>query len=331
MCTAIGCRMKDYYFGRTLDHDTSYGETVTVVPRKVPLRFGGETDRKVHYAMIGMTAGGELSGDYPLFYDGANEKGLCMAGLNFVGNAVYGKQSEECRNPAVHELIPWILGKCASVKEAAAALREITVTDTPFRTPFGEELPIAQLHWMIGDIEGAITVESTAEGLKVYDNAVEVLTNNPPFPMQMFALNNYINLSTGEGEKLFSDKISLERYSRGMGAIGLPGDYSSQSRFVRASFIKLNSVAENTEGERVGQFFRILGAVEVPRGCCVLGDGTQEITVYTSCINAEKGIYYYTTYGNRQITAVDMHGVDLDSDVCVRYALNTEQRILRCN
>ena len=115
-------------------------------------------------------------------------------------------------------------------------------------------------------------------------------------------------------------------YSRGMGAIGLPGDLSSQSRFVRAAFVKMNSVSGDTEAESVSQFFHILGSVDQPRGCCVLEDGQYEVTLFTSCCNADRGIYYYTTYGNHQITAVDMHRENLDETALVRYTpVETEQ------
>ena len=106
-----------------------------------------------------------------------------------------------------------------------------------------------------------------------------------------------------------------------MGAIGLPGDLSSQSRFVRVAFVKMNSVSGEDENESVNQFFHILNSVDQQRGCCQLDDGKYEITIYTSCCNATKGIYYYTTYDNHQITAVDMHKENLDGDSLIRYSL----------
>ena len=112
-----------------------------------------------------------------------------------------------------------------------------------------------------------------------------------------------------------------------MGAIGLPGDLSSQSRFVRASFVKMNSISGNGELESVGQFFHILNSVEQQRGCCHLGDGKYEITIYSSCCNATKGIYYYTTYNNHQINAVDMNKVDLNGDKLISYDLIRNQNI----
>ena len=131
---------------------------------------------------------------------------------------------------------------------------------------------------------------------QVYDDPVGVLTNNPPFPVQLFALNNYAGVSRKQPENPFAGTLKLDAYSRGMGAMGIPGDLSSQSRFVKAAFTKLSSVSGDSEKESVSQFFHILGSVDQQRGCCEVGDGKYEITIYTSCCNADKGIYYYTTY-----------------------------------
>lgn len=320
MCTAATYRTKDFYFGRTLDYEFSYGEEITVTPRNYPFSFRYLPEKREHYAIIGMA---HVEEDYPLYYDAVNEKGLGMAGLNFVGNAVYGEVREGKENVAVFELIPYILSQCENTEEARKLLGKIQITDTKFK----EQLPNGRLHWIIADEKEAITVESVTEGLKIYENAPGVLTNNPPFPMQMFQLNNYMQLSSRQSENLFSDQLSLETYSRGMGALGLPGDLSSASRFVRVAFTKLHARSGEGEADSVGQFFHILGSVEQTRGCCELENGKYEITIYTSCCNATKGIYYYTTYTNRQITAVDMHREKLDGTELIRYPMLEEEQI----
>lgn len=314
MCTAATYKTKDFYFGRTLDYEFSYGDEITIAPRNYEFNFRKVKKIESHYAMIGMA---HVVGDYPLYYDAINEKGLGMAGLNFVGNAYYNECIEGKDNIAQFELIPWILGQCESVKEVRELLKNINITNEPF----SEKFPLAQLHWIIADKNEAITVESMKDGLKVYDNPVGVLTNNPPFDKQMFELNKYMNLSPKVPKNNFSDKLDMEYYSRGMGAIGLPGDLSSQSRFVRVSFVKMNSVSENDEKSSVSQFFHILNSVDQQRGCCEVADGKYEITIYTSCCNASKGIYYYTTYNNHQITAVDMFKKNLDGNSIVKYHL----------
>lgn len=109
------------------------------------------------------------------------------------------------------------------------------------------------------------------DGLHIYDNPVGVLTNNPSFDYQLFNLNNYRVLSSETPKNNFSNQISLNAYSRGMGGIGLPGDLSSVSRFVKATFTKLNSVSGDSESESISQFFHILGSVEQQKGLCDVG------------------------------------------------------------
>ena len=320
MCTAATYKTKDFYFGRTLDYEFSYGDEVTVMPRNYPINFRAAGGLEKHYAIIGMA---HVAGGYPLFYDAINEKGLGMAGLNFVGNAFYRDEDEGKDNVAQFEFIPWILARCATLDEARALLENVNITNTPF----SDKLPTAQLHWIIADRNGAITVESVKEGIKIYDNPVGVLTNNPPFDEQLFRLNDYMHLSPKSPQNLFSDKLELKTHSRGLGALGLPGDLSSQSRFIRVAFTKMNSVSGSSESESVSQFFHILGSVDQQRGCCELDGGKYEITLYTSCCNADKGIYYYTAYENHQITAVDMHRENLDGTSLSRYPLITGEQI----
>lgn len=318
MCTAATYKTKDFYIGRTLDYEFSYGEEITVTPRNYPFTFRHEGSLRTHYAIIGMA---HVAGDYPLYYDAVNEKGLGMAGLNFVGNAVYAQTREGKRNVAQFEFIPWLLSRCANLKEARKALENMNLVGTPF----SEQFPAAQLHWIIADETGSIVVESMADGLKVYDNPVGVLTNNPPFEMQMFNLNNYMYLSEKQPENHFAKEVPLQIYSRGMGALGMPGDLSSMSRFVRAAYTRMHAVSGESETDSVGQFFHILGSVEQQRGCCEVADGKYEITIYTSCMNASKGIYYYTTYQNHRIMAVDMHREDLEGEALVRYPMKNEE------
>lgn len=309
MCTAISFKTKDFYFGRTLDYDYSYQEEVVITPRNYPFSWNSK------YALIGMAY---VQKNYPLYYDACNEKGLAMAGLNFVGYAVYHEEQANKINVAQYEFIPFILSTCATVCEAKKLLRDINITNKSF----SKDLPIAQLHYILADETETITIESVEDGLKIYDNPVGVLANNPPFPFHLLELNRYMGLSIEDPKSTFSKKIQLEPYSRGMGGIGLPGDLSSSSRFIRAAFVKLNSIADETEASSVSQFFHILGSVDQQRGCCQLKNKAYEITIYTSCINATKGVYYYTTYENHQISAVQLFNEDLNSEKLICYPLH---------
>ena len=212
MCTAATYKTKDFYFGRTLDYEFSYGDEITVTPRKFPFEFRHMGKRDSHYAIIGMA---HVAGEYPLYYDAVNEKGVGMAGLNFVGNAVYHEPKASCDNVASFEFIPWILGQCADLDEVRALLDRMNLVGTPF----SEQLPSAQLHWIIADRNAAITVECMADGMHIHENPVGVLTNNPPFETQMFLLNNYQGLSPKQPENTFAEQLQLQSYSRGMGAL----------------------------------------------------------------------------------------------------------------
>jgi choloylglycine hydrolase len=318
MCTAITFQDDDFYFGRTLDYERSFGEEVVITPRNYVFNFRDVGVMQKHYAIIGMA---HIEENFPLYYDAVNEKGLCIAALNFVGNAYYREKMPHKDNVAHFEFIPWLLGQCATISQVKEKLKSINVTDTAFSS----ELKVAELHWIIADKSECITIESVADGLKFYQNPVGVLTNNPPFPEQMFNLKNYMHLSPNPPKNRFSEKLDLLPYSRGMGALGLPGDLSSQSRFVRACFTKLNSNRDNKNA--VSQFFHILGTVNQVSGCCVTENGDFEKTIYTSCYNADKGIFYYTTYHNRQITAVDINNENLDSERLISYPLQDNEQI----
>lgn len=378
MCTAITYKTTSYYFGRNLDLEYSYDESVTVVPRNYTFRFTRTEEMSSHYAMIGMAY---VVDEYPLFYDATNEAGLSMAGLNFPDNAYYGEcgeseggkesktefESSESRNVesgmtelekfepdavwyeiSPFEFIPWVLAKCANVAEAKKLLENTRVV----AISYSKELPLTPLHWMIADKKESIVVEPLRDGLKVYDNPIGVLTNNPTFDWHMMNLNNYMNLSADEvdlrglseceaGQEQSTpirnlddesvcgvagcstirpwDNMKFYSYSRGMGSLGLPGDWSSASRFVRAAYVRLNSVSGSSEQESVTQFMHILDSVAMPRGCVHMGQGKYEITVYSSCCNTDSGTYYYKTYDDGRIRAVDMRGENLDGEKLVKF------------
>lgn len=320
MCTAVSYKTNNHYFGRNLDLERDYGEKITVTPRNYPFSFRTVNEIRNHYAIIGTAA---VVNGYPLYFDATNEMGLSMAGLNFPENAYYNTIESGKDNISPFEFIPWVLAQCKNVQEAEKLLGKINLVNINF----SEQLPLSPLHWMISDSERSITVESVREGLKIYDNPIGILTNNPTFDYHMMNLNNYMNLTVQRPVNRFSDKVRLTPYSLGMGAIGLPGDLSSASRFVKAAFTKLNSVSSDSEEESVSQFFHILGSVTQQNGCTHVRGDEYEFTLYSSCCNTDKGIYYYKTYYNSQISAVDMHKENLDNSELITYQMIKQQQI----
>ena len=319
MCTAITYQTKDHYFGRNLDYEHGYQEAVTITPRDFPFHFRCLPPMERHYAMIGMAT---VSDGYPLYYDATNEHGLSMAGLNFPHSAKYMPENPSKDNVTPFELILWILGSCKTIKEAETKLSNANLVDIPF----SEEFPLTPLHWFMADSERSVVIEQTEAGLQIFENPLGVLTNEPPFPFHMANLQNYLHVTNEEAVNRFAPSLPLKAYSRGMGAMGLPGDLSSASRFVKAAFTRLNSVSEDTESAGISQVFHILGSVAQQKGCVKIGN-LYEKTIYTSCCNTTKGIYYYTTYENSQITGVKLQGIHLDSKELVSYPLVREQQI----
>ncbi|MBE6977219.1 MAG: choloylglycine hydrolase family protein [Ruminococcaceae bacterium] len=312
MCTAISYLKGDHYFGRNLDMIQDYRQQITITPKNYVLRFRNGLNLFHHYAMIGMAT---VANGYPLYYEATNDAGLSMAGLHFPDNAVYFPRTACKDNIAPFELIPWVLGQCATVKEAKNLLLRLNI----WMLPFSREFLLTPLHWIIADKECSIVVESTCEGVKLYDDPVGVLTNNPPFPYHMTNLANYRHLTPFDKHHRFCG-VPIPAYSGAMGAIGLPGDYSSASRFIKAAYLRCNSKSDGPEEAHVRQFFHLLNAVAMPRGAVEMDDGL-EVTLYSCCCNTDKGIYYYTTYENSRISAINMHHENLAAEGLITYPM----------
>ncbi len=307
MCTAVSYKTKNHYFGRNLDLERGYNEGVVITPRNFGFSFRYVKEYNNHYALIGMAA---VVNNYPLYFEATNEKGLSMAGLNFPQNAHYGEVSGSKENIAPFELIPYLLGRCSTTDDAERLLKKLNVVNCNF----SDELANTPLHWIVSDCCKSITLECTVNGMKVYDNPFGILTNNPTFEYHLTNINNYMSLHEGSAGNEMCPNHSLSNYSLGMGALGLPGDFSSASRFVKAVFVKEKSVCDGNEKESVNQFFHILQSVAMPKGCVVTASGEYEYTRYSSCCNTDTQTYYYTTYNNSEIKKVDMHTVELDGD-----------------
>ena len=323
MCTALSYKTRGHYFGRSLDLECAFRETVVITPRRFPFAFRRMGEMKEHFAMIGMAS---VADGFPLYYDATNEHGLSMAGLNFPQNAYYPPETEDRDNVSPFEFIPWILGQCKTVSQARTLLERICLA----AIPFSDVLALSPLHWIISDKAESVTVESMKDGLHVHSNPVGVLTNNPPFDWHMTNLTHYMAISSDSPENRLFSGVPLRPYSRGMGALSLPGDLSSASRFVRAAYMKATSICGEGEEESVSQFFHLLGSVTHVRGSVLVG-GKPEITLYSSCCSTDTGVYYYTTYDNSRITGVDMHKEDLDTDTLYVYPLRRKQDILMEN
>lgn len=290
MCTAI-C---DYLCGRTLDNEISYGEEIITLEKNFELSLLWNGKIKARTSILGV---GIIKNGFPLLYDGINENGLFMAGLNFVGNAHYlSAQAGKC-NLATFELIPYILSRCESLFEVKEIFKDINITNDSFDKALG----YAQLHWIVSDGERSLTIEATKNGLFVYDNPVCILTNNPPFDFHMTNLANYMSINPKSPINQLCPNVDLPIYSRGMGSLGLPGDFSSTSRFIRGAFLKNHTRQELGIDSQVNRFFHILNGVSVPKGCVLNQDGLPVYTIYSCCYDLKDFSIYFKSYEGMEI------------------------------
>ena len=267
MCTSIAMNWGGGYFGRNMDVEYSFEEQIAVTPRRYPLRFWRQPAQEAHLALVGMA---HMAGGRPLYAEAANEKGLYMAGLNFPHSAWYDPAPPAgCDAVAPYELIPWVLGSCATLTEAKARLAGFR----PLALPLALDLPLAPLHWQVADRTGALVLEATREGVRLYDDPVGLLTNEPPFPFHQLNLAQYRHLSARPPENRLAPGLPLTSFGQGMGAVGLPGDASPASRYLRTAFHKLNAPDPGGEPARVSDFFHILDAAAMVRGSVVTPEG----------------------------------------------------------
>lgn len=322
MCTALTLKTPDGYhlFGRNMDLEYTFGQHPIVVPRKFEYidKISGEM-KQTKYAIVGMASVVE---NHPLFAEAVNEKGLGCAGLNFPA-AYWEKEAVEgMENMPPYDLIPWITGNFETIDELRPHLDKVNLVGVPF----AENLQLPTLHWIVTDLTGkSIVIEKTKEAFKVYDNPVGVMTNAPSFDWHTTNLSQYMNVIPTQPQARNWSDLELKPIGSGTGAIGLPGDFSSPSRFVRVAFLRAKIVIENKENDGIVEFFHILNNVAMVKGGVITADNKNEITQYTSCMCQEKGLYYYKTYDNNQINVVDMNKVDLDSNEIKIFPYNDTQ------
>ena len=267
MCTAV-C-YGNRFFGRTLDYERSYGESIVFAPKNC-LTFDS---REAKYAILGV---GVMNMGEVLFFDGVNECGLGGAALNFCGFSHYPEFSGEKREVDSSRLISLVLGSCRNISEARDLLSKTIVTREEGREH-------SQLHWIFTDGRESLVYESEVDGVHLRENPVGILTNAPSLDYHLTRLADYATL-TPNAPKERQNYDDIKIYSRGLGAFGLPGDFSSSSRFVRAFFLREN-IREHRQNAlfdsgnmRDGgalSLFHILDSVSVPNGCVITDEGRE--------------------------------------------------------
>ncbi|MGL4742440.1 MAG: choloylglycine hydrolase [Sarcina sp.] len=312
MCTGLTLTTKDgeHLFGRNMDLEYYFGQSVGIIPRNYTYtNIANKKTEKTQYAIIAMIS---MMADHPMLSDGMNEKGLGIAGLNF-GNEFGGLEknfSKDKINIPAFDFMLWILANFDNIEDVKKNVLKVNLMDIQI----DEKIPNVCLHWIASDKSGrSIVIEKTKEGMKVYDNEVGVLTNPPTFDWQLTNLRQYTNTIPTQIPKTMCSDKELTPTGRGAGLIGLPGDTTAPSRFIRAAFLR-NFVLQN-EDVSLGDYFHIMDNVAMVKGCAK-NDGINEFTQYTSCMNLENGTYTYKTYKSLSLTSINLFNENLDlSDI----------------
>lgn len=324
MCTAISFTSTNHYFGRNLDLNYKFNESIILTPRNYPIKLKLLDTLVKHYAIYGV---GLIKDDYPLYFDCVNEFGLSFAGLNFPTYAKFFEPEEGKLNIQPYELPLYMLGRFKTLKEVKEALKNTNLSNIPLN----DKLPISTLHFIFSDSTGSIVVEQEEDGLHVYDNVYNVLTNNPPFYFHKLNVNQYLNLTTKEPTNRFTDKYPLAPFSKAMGSIGLPGDSSSVSRFVKASYLLSNIDRYEDDTLNVNQAFHVLNNVSTLKGESIMDDGSEEYTVYSSIYNTSKGELFVKTYENNVLQKFSLSKENLDSSSLKQFEVKHFEEIKEIN
>lgn len=305
MCTAItlSSQSGEHFFGRTMDFSHDIEPTLYIVPAFYTwydalnnLQF---TDT---YRFIGL--GQEIDGLLG-FFDGVNEKGFAAAVLYFAGYAKYDdlNLSQEKNSIASIDFLHYILGSCSSVKDLYDKISNISIVG--FVDPITKS--IAPLHWIATDKTGeCVVIEATEKGLEIIDNPIGVMANSPDFPWHLTNLRNYMNATPMQTEEVSWDNVKLTPFGQAGGTFTLPGGFTSPERFVRASYLKSHIKAPMDSAEAVNACFHIMESVSIPKGAVITNRNTYDYTLYTSFMNINTGDYFYKTYDDFQIRAVNL-------------------------
>ena len=322
MCTAIAKTLNDgrYYFGRNLDFNHPFGESLIIVPRNYEIRLTNFDNIKHHPAIYGV---GLIMNDFPMLFDCVNENGLCFAGLNYPGNATFFDKKDGKNNIATFELALYLLSTYNKVKDVKAFLENANITNQMF----SKDVAPATLHYIFKDEDDCIVVEQDKDGLHIYDNPYGVLTNNPSFSWHALNISNYMNISNKEGVNRILKDIDVPRFGKAMGALSLPGDSSPVSRFVKATFL-LNNVDFFTDDiKNINQCFHILNNVSTLIGESVMDDETREYTIYSSIYDLKNNKLYLKTYENHQLSCLDINKFNLDDTSLLTFSINRQENI----
>ena len=302
MCTSLKLKFKNHYVcGRNLDLEYHFGESVIALNGTYLMKFKFLDEVKTNKKILGR---GSLVDNYPLFAEAINNDGLFIAGLNYPDNAFYNEEAKEgAINLAPYEIINYVLLNCKNVDEVKDVFEKVHLVAKPFI----QGMPLSYLHYLVSDKNKSIVIEPDKDGIKIYDNPYEVLTNNPSFPFHLENVKQYGNLSNKYYENNLTKKDELKPFCIGLNAHGLPGDSSSPSRFIKTLYLK-EKMEENLSqnDDLIKEAFHIFDNVSVIKGAALTLENKSEITIYTSVYDLNTLECFYKTYEEMAVHKVSL-------------------------
>jgi len=330
-CTGITIKPKDgsIIFARTLEFAVDIKSSIIVVPRGKAYVGTSPGDKpglrwKTRYGIVGANGF-----DMPVTVDGLNEKGLQVGLFYFPGFARYQEIKAEDAGKA---LAPWelgvfLLGACSNVQEAVAAAKDVRVGEV-VQKDMGF---VPGVHYIVTDASGkSVVLEYVGGELKVHANPFGVLTNSPTFDWHMTNLSNYLNLTVSNVPRLDVGGTELKGLGQGSGMLGIPGDFTPPSRFVRAVAFSKSALPVATAREGVLQAFHILNQFDIPKGAArglEHGKEVADYTLWTSASDLKNLRYYFRTYDNSRIRMIDLKALDFDAKVIRTISIKGDEQI----
>ncbi len=333
-CTGITLIATDgtVVHARTLEFAIDIDSSVIMVPRGYA-RTGTTPDGKpglqwtAKYASVGTNGVGK-----PVLFDGVNEKGLSSGLFYFPTSAGYMPYTaaDAGRTLAPWELGSWLLENFASVDEVKANIGKIVVPAVVY-----EGWGMApEVHFIVQDASGqSIVIEYVGGKLHVHDDPLGVLTNSPTFDWHMTNLRNYVNFSMVNVPPVKVGSVTLEPFGQGSGMLGLPGDFTPPSRFVRAVAFSQSVLPSQTGDDAILQAFHLLNQFDIPKGAArdhekdAHGNIQADYTLWTSASDLKAKRFYFRTYENSQIRMVDLMKMDLDAKDIVTMSMKGGEAI----
>ena len=271
MCTHIhiSSNKNNLYWGRTLDtgfNPFDIGSQINIVPRDFVLETQS-TPWKTKYSFIGINLAGST-----VYFDGVNEKGLA-GGLLFLNACTFDKkeniEKEGLKAINAGEIVHWILSNFETVADIRESISKVAVTadDIPSLGELGKGNPMT-VHYTFTDRNGdSVVLEATNNGhFRVFNNTVGVMANDPTFDWHMTNLGNYVQVQGfNNNSNNLNKETTINPISNGSGLLGLPGDYTSPSRFVRAAYLR-NLIDEVSDEDAPAAVFSVLNSVWIPKG-----------------------------------------------------------------